>query len=205
MAGLGWKQIVAGSEALASDAQGYFMDQTIMHFVDSTERATATDAIASQGMFSYLNNNASVDHWLSYHTGSGWVNNNLGGWLSYTPSFTNFTLGNGTIAAQYSRFGKVINVRVKVTLGSTSSMGTSPTVGLPVSSSVSGLAFNAYLSDASAADFIGTAYISSATQVSLRAINTAATYATQTSVTAAIPMTWTNTDSFSFSITYEAA
>jgi len=128
-----------------------------------------------------------------------------GGWTSYTPTFANFTLGNGTISAAYVQIGKTVLVRVKVTLGSTSSMGSAPTVSLPVTGQASGLLFSAYLADASATDFVGNAYIASSTTVGIRMINVSATYATTASVSAAAPFTWTTNDSFSFAIEYEAS
>lgn len=54
------------------------------------------------------------------------------GWQSYTPTFTSFTLGNGSVVARHTRQGALITVTCRVTLGTTSVMGTSPTVSLPV-------------------------------------------------------------------------
>lgn len=127
------------------------------------------------------------------------------GWIAYTPTFTNFTLGNGTVNCAYAQIGKTVCVRVKVTFGSTTSVVTGPTVSLPQTAKTSGLVFDAYYVDASATDFIGSAYISSANAVALRAINASTTYATTASVSSTVPMTWTTNDSFSFAITYEAA
>ena len=46
-----------------------------------------------------------------------------GEWQSWTPSFTNFSLGNGTINyARYSKIGSTVHFKLKFTLGSTSSI-----------------------------------------------------------------------------------
>jgi len=55
-------------------------------------------------------------------------------WVSWTPTFTNFTLGNGTVDAKYKQIGKTVFFRVRIVLGSTSSMGTSPYFTNPVTS-----------------------------------------------------------------------
>jgi len=59
-------------------------------------------------------------------TGSGWA------WQTWSPSLSNLTLGNGTQIAKYIQIGKTVFVRYKFLLGSTSSVGTSPTISLPV-------------------------------------------------------------------------
>lgn len=55
-------------------------------------------------------------------------------WGSYTPTWANYTRGNGTSACAYRQIGKTVYFRIVETLGSTSSMGTIPTFTLPVTS-----------------------------------------------------------------------
>lgn len=55
-------------------------------------------------------------------------------WTSWTPTWTNFTIGNGTNACKYQQIGKTVYWRLVTTLGTTSSMGTAPTFTLPVTS-----------------------------------------------------------------------
>ena len=52
--------------------------------------------------------------------------------ISFTPSFAAYTRGNGTSVAYYMRVNKLVYVYVEETLGTTSSMGTQPTLNLPV-------------------------------------------------------------------------
>lgn len=53
--------------------------------------------------------------------------------VSFTPSFTNFTLGNGSINyARYLKVGRIVVVDIRVILGSSSSMGTDPAINFPV-------------------------------------------------------------------------
>lgn len=59
-------------------------------------------------------------------------------WQSWTPSFTNFTLGNGTINyARYSKIGSTVHFRIRVTLGSTSSVTGRIAISLPTTSHTS--------------------------------------------------------------------
>ena len=53
MAGAGFKVFQDGNVLLASEVQGYMMDQQIMVFADSTARDAAITA-PSEGMFAFL-------------------------------------------------------------------------------------------------------------------------------------------------------
>jgi hypothetical protein len=53
LAGAGFKLFQDGSVLLASEVQGYMMDQMIMVFADSTARDAAITA-PSEGMFAFL-------------------------------------------------------------------------------------------------------------------------------------------------------
>lgn len=53
-------------------------------------------------------------------------------WITYTPTFTNFTLGNGVLAARYKHVDGMLLLNVAVALGSTSAMTGALVVGLPL-------------------------------------------------------------------------
>lgn len=55
-------------------------------------------------------------------------------WQTWTPTWANFTVGNGVNSSAYSQIGKTVNFRLVFVLGTTSSMGTAPTFTLPVTS-----------------------------------------------------------------------
>lgn len=55
----------------------------------------------------------------------------LGSWTSYTPTFSNFTAGNASISAKYSRVGKTVFVQFHMIVGSTTSFSGTPVVTLP--------------------------------------------------------------------------
>lgn len=62
-----------------------------------------------------------------------------GAWSTYTPTFANLTLGNGTTSGRYKQVGKKVTFTAYVTLGSTSSFpGGNVSISIPVASVASG-------------------------------------------------------------------
>lgn len=55
---------------------------------------------------------------------------------STTPTYTNFSLGNGTVSAAYAQVGKWVRYRGVITMGSTSSVTGTLRISLPVTSVV---------------------------------------------------------------------
>lgn len=58
--------------------------------------------------------------------------NAIGESESWTPTFTNLTVGNGTLTAQAIRVNDLYVANFRLVFGSTTSMGTDPRVELPV-------------------------------------------------------------------------
>lgn len=52
-------------------------------------------------------------------------------WSSWTPTYTNLTVGNGTVLARYRVDGRTMHFTFEFLLGSTSAIGTNPKIGLP--------------------------------------------------------------------------
>ena len=52
-------------------------------------------------------------------------------WASFTPTTTNITVGNGTQTAYWRRVGDSIEIEYNLLLGTTSAIGSGPTVSLP--------------------------------------------------------------------------
>jgi len=128
-------------------------------------------------------------------------------WDSYTPTFTNFTLGNGTITrAKYIQIGKTVHLDVVVTLGSTSSVSGRIGFSLPITSAYT-FTNPVTLCDlsAGAANSNGVANQASTTQLELYALNSAGTYIVRASTSSTVPGTWAAGSSFALKYTYEAA
>jgi hypothetical protein len=64
---------------------------------------------------------------------TGQITNSSEVWTSWTPTWTNLSIGNGTLNyAKGIQIGKTFHFRVKLTLGSTSSVSGIITLSLPV-------------------------------------------------------------------------
>ena len=53
-------------------------------------------------------------------------------WAPYIPVFTNITVGNGTLIARHKRIGKMCDIYVELTFGSTSSVDGAASFTLPI-------------------------------------------------------------------------
>jgi len=125
-----------------------------------------------------------------------------GAWTTYAPTYTNFSLGNGTLAAaKYEQIGRSVFVKVEIVLGSTSSVSGLIGISLPVTGSSSGADACGMITDTGTGNHVAF-MIWSTTRADLYYLNTSAAI-TATSATA--PMTWANTDVLRFQFTYEAA
>jgi hypothetical protein len=121
--------------------------------------------------------------------------------------FTNFTLGNGTIDyANYVQVDDFIQVSVQVTLGSTSVMGSDPTVSLPVTSAVqqslTQYGSSLYL-DTGTQGFAGFVFSAAGqTTAGLGIANVTANFPTYQGISATSPFTWVATDVLNVYFTY---
>lgn len=125
---------------------------------------------------------------------------------SWTPTWTNLTVGNATQSCKYLQIGKWVYFRVSLVLGSTSSVGTTPTFTLPVTSvSMSNLTIigHSSLIDAGTGPVQGFVVWASTTTAWPSAITT--TY--YTGLTASNPFIWSgaNGDQILCTGMYEAA
>ena len=122
-------------------------------------------------------------------------------WTAYTPTLTNWTLGNGTIVGAYSQAGKTVHWRVKYTAGSTSTYVGNATFSLPAT--VTGSPFAFPVGRATLAD------ISAGTRATRTALSTDGTTfllrdEAGVTVNATIPWTWATGDIIEVCGTYEA-
>ena len=130
-------------------------------------------------------------------------------WRDWTPTWTNLSVGNGTVVARYQQVDKLITIRLSLTFGSSTSISGDVKVSLPVVPSGSYLLSaigQAFLVDTGTERFLG--YIS--TQVSgsvalIRAWGAATTIVNEITLSSTVPFTWTTSDILQFIATYEAA
>lgn len=127
-------------------------------------------------------------------------------WSNWTPTYANLTIGNGTVVARYFQVGKLVTARFDFTLGSTSAVGTTPSISTPVTAAANFPGAGvAQFQDTGTATAVGSVFLLSTTTFYPRAHNASGTYAAYVSLSATIPHTWAATDLLSFFIQYEAA
>ena len=126
---------------------------------------------------------------------------------SYTPTWSNLTLGNATVVATYTQVGKNVAVKVVFTYGSTTSITGSVGVSLPVN----GVSTNflplglVTIVDSGTTTYNGTITNQSSTLANILVNNSAGTYEQTAVLSSTVPMTWTAGDMLIMQFNYEAA
>lgn len=134
----------------------------------------------------------------------------LGGvWQSYTPTLANITLGNGTVTGTYSQIGKTVTVTIKFVMGSTTVMGTNPTLSIPVTANAkyatSHMVGTLYMEDLATAAYFGFVELNNTSAVTPRSAFISGTKLADAGFSATTPFTWGTGDYFTMTVTYEAA
>ena len=195
---MAYKVFTAGTLATASDINTYLMNQSVMVFTNTTARDAALTS-PTDGMLTFQ----TADDAFTVRDGGTWRTIDVT-WKDYTPTFTNFTLGNGTVTGKYVRIGRLVHFIVQVTLGSTSSV--SATGGIQASLPVayaSTARFHGTARMAVGSTLMGTLIGSSGNAV-MYVNNVSGTYETVTLTTNAIPGTWATNHTFLMQGTYES-
>jgi hypothetical protein len=198
---MAYKVFTAGSLATASDVNTYLMNQSVSTFSSTSARNSAITSPV-EGQLAYINSNDI----LTYYTGSAWANLLFStAWVAYTPTLTNITLGSGgTSAFYYQVVGKTINVRGRITLGSTGSLGGVATFSLPVNAILSDQFWDggAILNDSGTTFYPGMVRVGTSTATVL-AYTSNMSYVTAVNTSATIPFTWGSADVINVGFSYE--
>jgi len=131
-----------------------------------------------------------------------------GAWTSYTPTFTNLTVGNGTLVSMWFRSGRFVAFKVKLTFGSTTSVSGAVTASLPVAYAdgtelnlATGLLFDSSLP----VRVVALLSPATTTTVNVTAFDVTGTYGNGSALSSLVPFTWATGDIMLFSGFYEAA
>lgn len=135
-----------------------------------------------------------------------------GAWDTWTPTWSNVTIGNAVVTARYKQVGKTVTCRLSVALGSTTTTSGDIIFSLPVPSiaypGVSGLhpiGTSRYFDVSASVVYIGDVENISTTTSSSRFFSNAGSYSGQILNTGSLPIVWGNGDQWAMSFTYEAA
>lgn len=131
-------------------------------------------------------------------------------WVTYTPTLSGWTQGNGTFSAAYQQINKLIVYRGTFTGGTTTTASSFFDISFPVASNGY---YDTYKQPLISANYYdtsaGTNYTLQglwiSTTIRLAAINTASTFATVTNMGGTAPVTYGTGDFISWTICYEAS
>ena len=121
------------------------------------------------------------------------ISNLNSSWTSFTPSWTNLTVGSATNQGYYKQIGKTVFFRTNLTLAADSSVGTGPRItNLPGTTALTNITpiGNALLRDATASYFDG--HVVSSGIIQGKVIS--GTTIIWQNITATTPFTWTTSD-----------
>ena len=145
-----------------------------------------------------------IDSTDSIPVANGGVDQN--GFTAYTPTLTNMTLGNGTLACKYKMLTKkTCLVRFVFVLGSTSTVGTIPAFTLPFTSVSTPMTqfplgvFGLYNNTTGVSSF-GIAFWTNTTGCAIYNLTSP-----MTAITATVPFTWTTNFAITGEFIYEIA
>lgn len=162
--------------------------------------STTRPSPAIEGMLIYETN---TDRTLTYD-GTNWIILAEPS-VTWTPTLTGLTVGNGTWIASYHRSDGWIDLEANFTFGTTSAITGDLNLTLPIASAnvTPDLFTVTFRDDNVAQQFSGQAdFNNSTTSVLLRPINVAGTYAVGVAASATIPFTWTTNDRIMFAARY---
>ena len=129
----------------------------------------------------------------------------LGELTAFTPSWTNFTVGNATEGAYYVQVGKLVVVRIRTILGSTSSMGTNPEFEPPVGAiSNAGQPMGNAILVISGVRHVGIVTPGGTDALRVKEFQVSGANVLEAQVTATSPATWATGDRMDIQVTYLA-
>jgi hypothetical protein len=188
---------LAGTEVLPI-VQGGITEQVSVANLTAGRAVSATELTLTTGNL-IVSNGQGIDFSATPGTGTSELFNDYEEG-TYTPTFFNFTLGNGTInSAVYRKIGSVIYCSGRVTLGSTSSVTGSLRVSPPFAGTSTGLGGGGgTLFDSGTASYYVAIFLGPYTSANM--FFSDGTGAGE--INATNPFTWTTNDAFAWSIVY---
>ena len=126
-------------------------------------------------------------------------------WQTWTPTYTNISVGNGTVVSRYQQIGKLVNVEYRLTFGSTTTISAPARLTPPVTINLAQyFSYNGVALDAGVQAYVLYIDPANASLFEFLIPLANATYLTPTSVSATVPFTFGTGDVLTFRATYEA-
>lgn len=123
--------------------------------------------------------------------------NGVGAFTSFTPVWTNLTVGNGTNTGRYAVVNELVFMQVDVVFGSTTSISGEVRLELPVEADafrLDGTGGQVWYEDDTGTDYNGGTMRFNSTEILLRVWNSSTTYLSGTALSSTIPFTWATSD-----------
>ena len=123
-------------------------------------------------------------------------------YVSWTPTLTNVTLGNGTVSGSYVKNGKFVSGFMRFSFGSTSAITGNIILPLPSAPENANGQFSVFFADLGTNSYVGTGELSGG-NFYVYAASTTGTYLSGVGTSSTVPMTWANGDFLIVSFTYK--
>lgn len=133
--------------------------------------------------------------------------NAIGTYASYTPTFTNLTVGNASLNFTYCKIGKFVHVVGVMYFGSTTSISATPYMSLPVTRHTTDLEVigTGYLGDTGTATYMTFPLATTNTTVLLFRAQSSGATVVEGLASSTSPFTWTTGDRINVNLSYRAA
>jgi len=135
-----------------------------------------------------------------------------GSWTSWTPTWTNVTIGSATVTSAYKQIGKTVHFRLNVVWAANTSASGNQIFSLPVTAAAGvvpstglGIIGVGNALDSGTNQYTLNVIIVSTTTASPYAFTAGGVYLNPIQVSNTVPMTWATNDALNVSGTYEAA
>lgn len=183
----GFHDYTAGDTLTAAQMDGVHR-QTIMYFATAAARNSALSGVLEEGLHAYT---ADTDT-LWYYTGSAWKGRSSA-WVTFTPSWTNVTVGSGNQAGWWCYQPGMAVIRARIILAADSAVGGAVTLTLPnsfqaLNDSVPSLGVGVFFDDSSGARDVGAVAVSPNATTAVPYTNSGA------QVNTSVPWTWATSD-----------
>ena len=127
-------------------------------------------------------------------------------WQTWTPSYLNLTVGNGTVTSKYVKIDKTVTAYWKIVFGSTTSISGNVYLSLPLDAVTDNTYTSMGVAQAGNNDYMFSGYPVS-NRWYLRCLIASATYVYPAVISSTVPNTWSHTysDFIALWATYEVA